>query len=90
MTKRAPKRRRTRKRQAVERHAVKLLLTVHELTKNTGNVLKLQVHRDETKIGEIRIGRGSFQWYGGHRQRWRRFSWTDFAKLMDEAAYGNR
>ena len=37
---------------------------------------------------ELIIGRGSLYWYGRNRTNRKRISWTRFADMMDELAYG--
>lgn len=68
-------------------HRARAALTVHELTK-AGSALNLQIFATSGKIGELEIGRGSLYWYGRKRQWSNRISWSTFAKLMDDLAYG--
>jgi hypothetical protein len=42
------------------------------------------------KLGEITLGRGSLYWYGRYRQKRKRISWSTFAAMMDELAYGKK
>jgi hypothetical protein len=79
----------SKKRRAVERHAVEATLTAHGLTNNTGSALHLEIYRGSNLAGEINIGRGSLQWRGGRRHSWRRISWTRFAEMVDELAYAH-
>ena len=76
------------KHRAVRRHAVRAELKVPELTK-AGSSLDLQVYLDQEKIGHLILGRGGLYWQGGKRHRSKRISWTRFAQLMDELAYGS-
>lgn len=68
-------------------HAVKAELQVPGLSK-AGSSLSLKIYASKLKLGEIMIGRGSLYWYGRHRQKRKRISWTRFAEMMDELAYG--
>jgi hypothetical protein len=67
------------------KHAVKASLEVPGLARPAA---RLKVYADRQKLGEITLGRGSLYWYGRHRQKHRRISWTRFAAMMDELAYG--
>jgi hypothetical protein len=69
-------------------HAVRAKLNVHELTK-AGTSLNLEILARGEKIGELEIGRGGLYWWGGKRHRSKRLSWSRFAELMDELAYGS-
>jgi hypothetical protein len=69
------------------KHSVRAQLTVQELTK-AGTSLMLEISARGEKIGELEIGRGSLYWRGGKRQLRKRLSWSRFAELMDELAYG--
>ena len=76
------------RRQHVERkHAVRGTLKVHEFTK-AGTSLNLEISAAGEKIGTLEIGRGGVYWWGGHRHKRKRLSWTRFAELMDDLAYG--
>jgi hypothetical protein len=69
------------------KHAVRALLSIHELTK-AGTSLTLDISAAGEKIGELEIGRGGLFWRGGRRHKSKRLSWTRFAELMDRLAYG--
>jgi hypothetical protein len=68
-------------------HAVRAQLNVQELSK-AGTSLSLEISARGEKIGELEIGRGSLYWRGGRRQTRKRLSWSRFAELMDDLAYG--
>jgi hypothetical protein len=70
-------------------HAVRAQLNVQELSK-AGTSLSLEISARGEKIGELEIGRGSLYWRGGRRQKSKRLSWSRFAELMDDLAYGKR
>jgi hypothetical protein len=74
------------KRREKRTHAVKAELQVPGLSK-AGSSLRLEIYASKLKIGEVLIGRGSLYWYGRHRQKRKRISWTRFAEMMDELAY---
>jgi hypothetical protein len=78
---------RAKKRRLERKHAVRGALKVHEFTK-AGTSLNLEISADGEKIGELEIGRGGLYWWGGHRHKRKRLSWTRFAELMDSVAYG--
>jgi hypothetical protein len=75
------------KRRLERKHAVRGTLKVHEFSK-AGTSLNLEISAGGEKIGELEIGRGGLYWWGGHRQKRKRLSWTRFAELMDSVAYG--
>lgn len=92
VARRAPSKRRVAKRRSVKpraerKHAVRGMMRVHEFTK-AGTSLNLEISAAGEKIGELEIGRGGLYWWGGHRQKRKRLSWTRFAELMDSLAYG--
>ena len=76
-----------KKRTARRKHAVKAQLQVMELSK-AGTSLELEIYADEMKLGDLTIGRGSLYWHGSKRQSSKRISWSRFAQMMDELAYG--
>jgi len=69
------------------KHAVRALISIHELTK-AGTSLTLQISAAGEKIGELEIGRGGLFWRGGRRHKSKRLSWTRFAEMMDRFVYG--
>lgn len=71
------------------KHLVKANLKVAELTK-AGSSLDLEIYADKEKIGTIILGRGSIYWYGANRIKSKRISWSEFAKMMDSLAYGDK
>lgn len=72
-----------RKNKSVKRHSVWANMQIAELSK-LNSALSLEIYSGKDKIGTMEIGRGSFAWYGRKKQIRKRFSWTQFAKLMDE------
>jgi len=80
-------RRRARTRAKRKKYAVKAELRVPGLSK-AGSSLDLKIYASKLKLGEMTIGRGSLYWYGRYRQKRKRISWTRFAEMMDELAYG--
>jgi hypothetical protein len=77
----------TRKRKPVRKHRVAAQVQILDLTK-AGSSMEFEIYANEEKIGTIIIGRGSLTWRGGRRQREKRLTWSQFAELMDEYAYG--
>lgn len=77
------------KRRPSQKHTVKASLEIPGLAK-AGSSLRLQLFARGEKLGDITLGRGSLYWYGRYRQRRKRISWTRFADMMDELAYGKR
>jgi hypothetical protein len=69
-----------------KKHRVKCSMQVLELTK-AGSSMEFEVFADGEKIGRIVMGQGSVTWYGARRQKGWQFSWTEFAKIMDERCY---
>lgn len=64
-------------------HSVKMHAQVYELTK-AGTAVTFEVYNDEGKLGEIRIGKGSFGWKGANQREFRPIDWTRFfAKIGD-------
>jgi hypothetical protein len=76
-----------RKPRVSRAHSVRAKLSVHELTK-AGTSLNLEIIAHGEKIGELEIGRGGLYWWGGKRHKSKRLSWSRFAELMDQLAYG--
>ena len=77
------------KKRARKKHSVKAHLQVIELAK-AGSSLDLEIYAAKQKIGTLIIGRGSLYWYGRNRTNRKRISWTRFADMMDELAYGTK
>jgi hypothetical protein len=46
------------------------------------------VFADGEKLGTMVIGSGSINWRGRSRRSAKRITWTRFAEMMDELAYG--
>jgi hypothetical protein len=69
------------------KHAVKAHLQSIDLAK-AGSSIELDIYASQQKLGTLLIGRGSLFWYGRNRQNRKRISWTRFADMMDELAYG--
>ena len=74
---------------AVRKHSVRASIQVQELSK-AGTSIEFEIYAGGEKIGTMVIGRGSLVWRGGRRQTDKKISWTRFAELMDELAYGPR
>ena len=70
-----------------KKHSVRCTMQVLELTK-AGSSIEFEVFADGEKLGTITVGQGSFSWWGARRQTPGQFSWTDFAKFMNERCYG--
>jgi hypothetical protein len=88
--KRASKRAAKRSTKPLQRrHHVSATLGIQELSK-AGTSIKLFVHRDDQKLGEMDIGCGAIYWRGGNKQKWERIDWTRFAEMMDELVYHKR
>lgn len=68
------------------KHRVKANMQVLELTKN-GSSVEFEIFHGNTKLGTIWLGQGSFQWWGANRQKSKRYSWSNFVKLMNTLAY---
>jgi hypothetical protein len=75
------------RKRLVKKHSVKAHFQVTELAK-AGSSLDLEIYASKVKLGTLIIGRGSLYWYGKGRQKRKRVSWTRFAEMMDELAYG--
>jgi hypothetical protein len=76
-------------RKRVKKHSVKAHLQMFELVR-AGSSLELEIYASRQKIGTLIIGRGSLYWYGRNRTNRKRISWTHFADMMDELAYGKK
>jgi hypothetical protein len=76
-----------RKKRTVRKHRVTAHVQILDLTK-AGSSMEFKIYASEERIGTITIGRGSLTWRGGRRQREKRLTWSQFAELMDENAYG--
>ena len=75
------------RKRLLKKHSVKAHLQVMELAK-AGSSLELEIYASREKLGTVIIGRGSLYWYGRNRHKPKRISWTRFAEMMDELAYG--
>jgi hypothetical protein len=75
-------------KKVVRKHAVKANIQLHELSK-AGTSIDFEIYASGEKIGTLVIGRGSLTWRGGRRQKEKSISWSRFAELMDELAYGD-
>jgi hypothetical protein len=76
-------------KRARKKHSVKAHLQVMELAR-AGSSLDLEIFASKQKLGTLIIGRGSLYWYGRNRTNRKRISWTRFADMMDQLAYGGR
>ena len=70
-----------------KKHTARCTVQIPELTK-AGTSVWIEIHAEGEKIGTIILGRGSIIWYGGKRQKRKRISWSRFAEMMDQMAYG--
>jgi hypothetical protein len=77
------------RKRLLKKHSVKAHLQVMELAR-AGSSLELEIYASKEKLGTLIIGRGSLYWYGKGRQKRKRVSWTRFAEMMDELAYGGK
>ncbi len=68
-------------------HEVHATLSIPRLVR-AGSSLDLEIFADEQKLGTLIIGRGSLYWFGRRRSTSKRISWSRFADMMDELAYG--
>ena len=75
----------TKKTKSDPSHRVSGTLKMVELTK-AGSALELEIFDAEGKLGTIIIGQGSFSWRGRHRKGKKKWSWSQFAKKLDELA----
>jgi hypothetical protein len=71
-----------KKKPSQKKHTVKAHMQILELTK-AGSSISFEIYANKEKIGTIVIGRGSLTWTGRSRQYGKRFSWSEFAELMD-------
>src|SRR5215216_4871963 len=77
------------KKRSPRKHAVRASIQVHELSK-AGTSIEFEIYASGEKIGTLVIGRGSLTWRGGKRQKEKTITWTRFAEMMDELAYGDK
>lgn len=69
------------------KHSVKATVQILDLTK-AGSSMSFEIYANAEKIGEIKLGRGSLTWFGKNRRNGYEISWSKFAKMMDDLAYG--
>jgi hypothetical protein len=69
-----------------KKHTVRAHMQVLEFTR-AGSSMDFEIFASGEKLGTIVIGRGSLTWRGKSRKSVKTFSWTEFARLMDEQAY---
>lgn len=70
-----------------KKHTVTARVQILDLTK-AGSSMEFEIYANKEKLGTITLGRGSLTWRGGRRQREKRLSWSEFAKMMDDHVYG--
>lgn len=75
-----------RAKTSARKHKVKAALENFELAK-ARSALRLQIYARGEKVGELQLGRGSLYWWGKHRQKFKRVSWSGFTEMMDRLAY---
>ncbi|HSJ31818.1 MAG TPA: hypothetical protein VK933_10310 [Longimicrobiales bacterium] len=78
-----------KRRKRVVSHQVNVSLQAFDISR-AGTSLDLVIYHGEEKLGELTLGKGSINWRGRNRQKWKRLRWIRFAELMDEFAYGDR
>jgi hypothetical protein len=76
----------TKKKPSLKKHTVRAHMQVLEFTR-AGSAMDIEIFASGEKLGTITIGRGSLTWRGKSRKSVKTFSWSDFARLMDEQAY---
>lgn len=67
-----------------KKHTVVANVGNFELPKNTGSAIWLKIFAGE-KLGEIKIGQGSFRWKAKDKSKWTTISWTKFAEWANES-----
>lgn len=75
-----------RKKRTVKKHAVRAHMQVLEFTR-AGSAMDFEIFANGENLGAITIGRGSLTWRGKNRRSDKTYSWTEFARLMDEQVY---
>jgi hypothetical protein len=68
-------------------HIVKAKVQVIELAKS-GAAITLQISADGNRLGDIRIGKGSFAWKSAGKQKFIKKDWTTFCNMLDRYFYG--
>jgi hypothetical protein len=80
------KKKRARTQAASRRvHSANALVQVFGLSK-AGTSIQLNIYAEQEKIGTLVIGRGSLTWSGKQWKHGRRFTWSQFAALMERDA----
>ncbi len=46
--------------------------------------VSFDVWRDDEKLGELRVSKGSIDWRGGNKKKVVRKTWEQFARLMED------
>ena len=69
------------------KHEVRAELSNFTLAK-AKSALKLEIYARSERVGELQVGRGSLYWWGKHRQKSKRVSWSRFTDMMNRLAYG--
>jgi hypothetical protein len=75
------------KRKVSRKHEVRAELSNFTLAK-AKSALTLEIYARSEKVGELQVGRGSLYWWGKHRQKSKRVSWSRFTDMMNRLAYG--
>jgi hypothetical protein len=70
------------RKRKLRKHTARASVNNIDLTK-TGTSIHLEVFAKDEKIGTVELGRGTIRWYGRHKHKATRISWTKFAEWMD-------
>ena len=66
-------------------HSATATLEVKELG-NTNSALTLKIYADDSLLGTINIGKGTFRWRNSNGRFDHAQSWTNFFKLLNDNA----
>lgn len=73
--------------QSRQKHKVDLGLNARDITR-AGSSLELSIYAEGERLGHLVIGSGSINWRGRNRRTSKRITWSRFAEMMDQLAYG--
>jgi hypothetical protein len=66
------------------KHSVRIKsLGTLELSK-AGSAIELEIYREGEKLGTVELGHGSLGWRGAKKKSFKRITWTEYARMMDE------
>jgi hypothetical protein len=70
------------------KHKVDMEASVFQLTK-AGTAVTFKIFNEEGKLGEIKVGKGSFWWKAAGKKDFQDMNWTSFCNKLNDIFYNN-